>query len=227
MRETVVNTRSRQLKRNLILVVVVLVVASQAHEHRQLAVTERGGVLLHCVGVNEHLYALILTQVEHGILIHGLRRARSEVGDHDIESLLVVLHNLRLVRVTIAANSWRHYIVDRCLVLILLEIDGAHRHSTCRWLGVEILLIHSPLTAHKVEVSKAKHDRILEAGEEHTHEANRREVGDRTEASLCLRERDAELIPSLGLAITVAELGLDDSLVDNEVSTHLEVFRTN
>ena len=65
-------TRFGELQGDFVLVVVGLVVAAHPDEDGYLVVGEAGGVLLHGVGMDKHLQATILTQVEVGILVDRL-----------------------------------------------------------------------------------------------------------------------------------------------------------
>ena len=67
---------------------------------------------------------------------------------------------------------------------------------------------------------------MLETGEEHTHEAYRREVVDGTHALLVVVERDAELIPRDATVLAVTQGLRILTLVDDVVATNDEVFRT-
>ena len=69
----------RQLQGYEVLVVVALVVAAQTDEYCQLVVLELCGVGYEVVGVYEHLQSLVLSQVEVGVLIDGLRLVLREV----------------------------------------------------------------------------------------------------------------------------------------------------
>ncbi len=51
---------------------------------------------------------------------------------------------------------------------------------------------------HEVERTETQHDRLLETGEEHTHEADAGEIVDVALTALKLIDRNAELIPGNG-----------------------------
>ena len=53
-----------ELQRNLVLIEVVLVVGTEAHEYRKLSVIEIRSVLLERVGMHVHLQSLVLTHVD-------------------------------------------------------------------------------------------------------------------------------------------------------------------
>ncbi len=128
LRVSVVVTGRSKGQRNLVFVVVVLVVASQTHEESQLVVGQVGNVVLHCVGMYEHLYALVLTHIHGGILVDSLRLARAKVVDGHCQSLFVRLYELRLSGVLFAADARRQHVVDGSLVVVLLDIYRADRH---------------------------------------------------------------------------------------------------
>ena len=92
----IVATVRCELQWNQILIVVVSVVTTKADEHSQLIVLQIRGIRHEVIGMNEHLHAFIVTQVQTGVPIDCLRLALSQFLDHDIECLFVVLHKLRL-----------------------------------------------------------------------------------------------------------------------------------
>ena len=217
----------RELERNFVFVVVRLVVAAEAHEHGQLVVGERGGVLLEGVGVDEHLDALVLAQVERGVAIDGLRLAVAQVVHGQGQCLLVALHELRLRGVGVASDARRQHVVHGSLVVVFLDVHCAHHHFSGLGGVVEVLLIDAPFAAHQVERAEAHDDWVLEIREEHTHEANRREVANAAHPVRRLGERDAELIPSHSAVLSVAQrLGVF-ALIHDVVAAHDEVFGTD
>ncbi len=62
----------------------------------ELVVSQVGGVLSQCIGMGKHLDALVLSQVEGGVLVNRLSLARTQVVDHKAQRLLILLHQLRL-----------------------------------------------------------------------------------------------------------------------------------
>ena len=92
----VVAAIGRQLQRYLIFVVVVLIVITHADENSQLVILQVGGIRYEMVGMNEHLHPAILTQVEGGFTIDGLRLPTLQILDHHVECLLIILYELGL-----------------------------------------------------------------------------------------------------------------------------------
>ena len=224
-RETSVLAWLGQLQRYLVLVEVALVVGTETYEHRQLSVLKVSLVGLESIGVHEHLQAFVLSEVERCVLVHRLRLACAERGYAHRECLLVVLNELWLRGVLSALDARRQDIVDGLLVVVLLDIHGTHHEfARRRSRVVEVLLVDAPLATHEVERTEAQHDRMLEAGEEHTHEAHGCEVVDCAELLLILAQRDAELVPVDGLCLVVAQLVGVLALVHDVVLAHLEVF---
>ena len=214
-----------ELQRYFVLVVVVLVVASQTDEHRSLVVLQRGDILLQGIGVYKHLHAFVLSQVEGGVLVHRLGLARAQVLGHEAERLLVGLDELWLRGVLLALYArWQH-VVDRCLLGILLY---AHRTGLERAAvgSAQQLVIGSPLAPYQVECTETQHDGLAEVGEEHAHEAYAGEVVDVAFLLLVLVYGNTELIPGDGGLAAVAQRGRVASLVDDEVGAHLQVFGT-
>ena len=223
----VVVAGSGELQRNLVFVVVALVVASQTDEDSELVVGEVGGVLLECVGMYEHLDAFVLAHVDGRVLIDGFSLTIRQVRDHHIERLLVALDELRLGGVGIATYSGRQHIVHGKLVVVLLDVDGADREtSRLRSRVVDVLLVDAPLAIHQLERSESEHDGMLEAREEHAHEADGGEVVDGTHAALVVVDGDAELIPGNMVGETVSKGRLRLAFVDNVVLADHKVLRT-
>ena len=195
----IIMSRSRQLQRDFILVVVVLVIRAQTDEHSQLVVSQVGRVLFEGVGVYEHLQPLVLAQVEGSVLVDSLRLACTQVVDDHGECLLVLFDKLWLVRILSTADARRQDVVHGHLVVVLLKAHGTYRHRTCIAGRVgEVLLILPPLAADEVERTEAEDDGFLETCEEHTHEADAGEVADVAYTFLEFLQRDAELIPRDG-----------------------------
>ena len=76
----------------------------------------------------EHLDALVLAEIEGGVLIDCLRLARAQAVDRHSQSLLVALHELRLRRILLARDARRENIVDRHLVGVFLDAHSADGH---------------------------------------------------------------------------------------------------
>ena len=226
-RIAVVVAFGREREGNFVFVIVRFVVATEAHEHGQLVVAEHRRVLLEGIGVDEHLDAFVLPQVEHRVAIDGLRLVVAEVGDGHCECLLVVFDELGLRGVGVAADSRRQHVVHRRFIVVFLDVHCADGHfSALRSRVVEVLLIDAPLAAHEVERSEAHNDGMLEFGEEHSHKANRREIVDATDAVVVVFEWNAEQIPHDVTVFAVAQrLGVF-ALIDDVVLTHNEVLRT-
>ena len=103
----IITTWSRQLQRNFILVVVVLVVRTQTDEHSQLVICKIGRVLFKGIRMYEHLQTLILAKIEGCILIDSLWLSCSKIVDNHWECLFVLLNQLWLVRILSTLNTWR------------------------------------------------------------------------------------------------------------------------
>ena len=58
-------------QRHLILIVVALVVRTQANKQRQVVILELACLELGCLGVDVELYTLILSYVEVTLLVYG------------------------------------------------------------------------------------------------------------------------------------------------------------
>ena len=226
-RVAVVVSLLRELQGNLVFVVVRFIVATQTHEDSQLIVSEAGDVLLEGMSMHEHLDVLVLAQVERGILIHGLRLSVAQIANHHRQRLLVALYELRLRRVGIATDARWQYIVDGCHVVVLLDVHSTDSHLTrLRATIVKTLLVDAPIATHEEQRTEAHHHGMLETGEEHTHEAYRREVVDGTHALLVVVERDAELIPCDATVLAVTQRLRVLTLIDDVVATYDEVFGT-
>ncbi|CDD05928.1 unknown [Prevotella sp. CAG:592] len=186
---------SGELQRNLIFVEVALVVGTESHEHRQLVVLQVCGVLFEGVGMHEHLQTLILSEVEVRVLVYCLCLTVREVCHLYVERLLVALCELRLRRVLLSTDARRQHVVHRHSVVVLLDVHGADCHLARLAAGTERLLIDAPLSPHEVEASESQNDRLLEVGEEHTHESYGGEVCYSAYVAFVVVNRYAELIP--------------------------------
>ena len=127
-RIAIVAARGGERQRNLILVVVVLIIGTEADKDCQLTVLQSSRVRVEGIGVCEHLDALVLAEIEGGVLIDCLRLARAQAVDRHSQSLLVALHELRLRRILLARDARRENIVDRHLVRVFLDAHSADGH---------------------------------------------------------------------------------------------------
>ena len=200
----VVAVRS-QHERYLVFVVVVLVVATQTDEHRQLTILQIGGIGYQVVGMHKHLHSLVLAQVNDALLIHCLRLVLLQVVDDHLKSLFVALHQLGLRGVGNSTDTWRQHIVHWFLVAVFLDVHCTHVYGTP--LGTtrfETVLVEAPLATYQVKTAEAEHDGFLEARHEQSHETDAGEVADGTFLALIIHQGHTELIPVDvgGLAIT-------------------------
>ena len=142
----------RQLQRNEILIVVALVVGAQTDKDRQLIVLQLCAVGHKVVGMDEHLQALILAQVEVGVLVDGLRLVLREILHREAQGLLIVLSKLLLIGVGDTGDARRQDVGHRLALGILLDVDGTHLQGARlgTGAGLQVLLILTPLTTHKV-----------------------------------------------------------------------------
>ena len=193
-----------------VLVVVALVVAAQTDEDGQLVVLQLRVVGHQVVGVHIHLQTLVLAQVEVGVLVDGLRLVLRQVLHHQAERLLVVLRQLRLRGVGSTADARRQHVGHRLALSVLLNVDGAGLQQTRlgAGTGLQVLLVLAPLAADQVETAEAKHHRLLEASEEHTHETNRGKVVDSAYLLFPFAQRHTVLIPAHGERVAVAQLSI-------------------
>ena len=212
-----IGTGWRKLQGDEILVVVVLIVAAQTNEHSQLIVLQLRAVRHKVVGMHKHLYVLVLAQVEVGGLIDSLRFVLAQVLHCEAESLLVILCQLRLIGISGTVDARRQYVGHGGTLGILLHVDGAHLQLSglCPSRCLQTLLVLSPLATHQVERSESQHDILLEACEEHAHEANAGEIADAAFLLLRCRQRDAVLIPAHGLLLSIAQLHIVVAVIYN------------
>ena len=224
----VVNAWSSKLQWHLIFIVVALVVATQAYEYRQLVVAKVGNIVLQCVGMHKHLHTTILTKIVSGILIYTLSLVARKVCQCHRQCLLVSLGKLRLSRVLLTTDAWRHHVVDRSLVVVFLNIHSSCGKGAATRSGVvESLLVYTPFATHKVETTKSQYDRMLETCEEHTHEADACEVVDGAHFVAIFLQRNAELIPCGCSLLAITQWSCIHTLVYDVVFAHYEVLRTN
>ena len=121
---------SRQVERNEIFVIVVLVVRTQTDEDGQFLVLQVGDVLLHGICMDKHFQPFILTDVEGGVLIDGLRLSVAQILHHHVECLLIAFHQLWLCRILFTADSRRQHVVHRRLLVVLFNVHRTHGKVT-------------------------------------------------------------------------------------------------
>ena len=187
-----------QFQRNFVLVIVILVVGTQADEYCQLIIGKIRNIWLERIGMHKHLQTLVLPNVERSILVDGFRFFISQIMHRHGQSLLVALHKLWLWWVLLARDAWRKNVVYRCFIVVFLDTHCSYRHCPRRWSRVgKVLLILAPLSSHEVERSKAHNDRLFEVRKEHSHKANACEIANTPHPFLIFSHRNAELIPRL------------------------------
>ena len=157
------------------------------------------------------------------VLVDGTGIAAGQIFDGERECLFVVFHHLLLPRFEGAADAGGQDIVDGALLVVLLKIDRTHGQTARSGggsTGIKPLLIAAPFTAHKVERGKAQHRGTVEAGHEHAHEADGREVTDVAHLLLIFAQGDAEEIPFGLHFVAVARLGVGGAHIDDVVLAH-------
>ena len=92
---------------------------------------------------------------------------------------------------------------------------------------IKVPFIDTPISPHEVKTSKTQHDRMLKTCKEHTHEANTREIRNRTNTPFILSEWNAELIPCDILRSSIAQLHTRITLIYNKITPHNHIIRTN
>ena len=225
----IIVTFLRELQRHFVLIIVALVVRTETNEDAALSVHGFRHVLSQGIRMDIHLQVLVLAHVVVAVLVNGLRLVAAQVSGYHAHGLLVGFDKLCLRRVSDTCDTWRQHVVDRLLVVVLFDADGAHFQgaATACWLVavVERLLVRAPVALNEVERSKAQDGLFLEARHKDTHEADAREVPDIAFLALILFQRNAEEVPSAFLRVAVAKLYACDALVGNVVASDNHVFR--
>ena len=179
------------------------------------------------VGMNEHLHVAITTQVECRVTIDGFRLAFAQILHHHTQCLFVGLRQLWLTGVCHTVDARRQDIVNRTLVVVLLDIDSTHLQGSGVCTIGQRLLIDTPLTTYQVKRTKTQHDRLLKLGEEHSHKTYGGKVADTSHAIVILCQRDAELIPANLFFVTITQRSSIFTDVCNEVMSQTHVLRTD
>ena len=177
--------------------------------------------------MGKHLDALILTQVEGGILVNRLGLTGTQILDHKAQRLFILLHQLRLRRVLSTTDARRKHIVDRSFLGIFLD---AHRTCFQRTTigSTERLVVSTPGATYQIQSSETHHDRFLKIGKEHTHKADAGEVIDIAHLRFILIYRDTELVPGDRLILrSIRQTWCIFPFVNDIVLTHHKVFRTD
>ena len=156
------------------------------------------------LGVDEHLQVFVLSQVEVGGLVDGATIAVDEVLHGHLKCLLVDADGLCHSDDTFLLNAGRGDIRHGNAAVVLVNADGRDIKSglvadivgfiLAR--GLDALRIGAPFAFYEVEGGETQHDRTLEFGQEHTHEADAGVVVDAANDAVGLPDGDAELIPS-------------------------------
>ncbi len=124
-------------------------------------------------------------------------------------------------------HSRRQHIVDRLAGCVFLDVHYRHIKLALRGSiasAVEVEVVGTPLATHQLEGCEAQVCGLPKAGEEHSGEADRREIGNRADNLLIVAQRNFELIPLHLEAAVVARghyLGL---FVGDIVLAHHKVF---
>ena len=229
-RVTVVVTLRSDRERNLIFVVVALVVRSQAHEYRHLAILHLIGHIHQVLGMDIHLHMLIPAQIQVRLVIYGPRLVRLQSRNLQTHCLLVVLSQLRLRGVQHTRDARRHGIVHRHAVAVLLDVHRCHHHATAHLRSLVHrreyrLVVAAPCAADKLHCSQTHDHRFAESRHVDTHEAQRGEVAYASHHLLVAVDGHAELIPVHRLRIAVAQLRAVSTHVRDVVTSHGHVLR--
>ena len=216
------------MKRDLVFVVVITQVGTQANETGQVPVPQVRIDGTQLLGVYEHLQVLVLAHVVTGVLVHRACVMRAEVHYTNDHGLLVLRNELGLTRIGLTAYSRRQHIVNRCAGTILLDVNSLHvngcgRVDRCADRS-QVAGVLSPITAYEVQCGKTQVCLVLTACEVHTHETNRFPVADRAyllHAGAVTAERYLELIPGHILCRTVTERHTAHFLLGDMLTTDL------
>ena len=167
-----------------------------------------------------------MSNIYKHVLINRFRFIWTQVVHHNIQSLLVILYQLWLCWIVSTTYSRWKDIVYRLFIVVFFNTNSTYIHSTRARNVIQVLLIYTPISTHKVEISHANNDRFLEIGEEHTHKSNTCEIVYCANSTFKLTHWNTELIPSDMLFLSILELWRCFSLVYDEVSTHNHIRRT-
>ena len=219
----------RQVHRDLILVVVVLIIGTHTDEDGQVAIRQALGLIDRSLGMSEHLQTLVTAQVVRGRLINRPGITRRQIRNLQGERLLVLLQQLRLAGIEHTADSRRQHVVDRLTLSVLLDINRRNHQLTIRDRRYqrirEILLISTPVATNQFERTETQIGRFLETGHIHTHETDRLKVTDRTNLLVITLDRDLEEIPFNRLLRAIHHGNFRLTLVYDIVDTNLQITR--
>ena len=159
-------------------------------------------MLGHSLCVYEHLQALVVTHVVSHVLIHGSRVFRRQVVYAQYHCLFVQRHELSLSRISLTGHTRRQNIVNRLLVVILLDVHGLYiQHRTridIRSQRIQVLCVRPPFATNQRHRRKTQVRLVLAVSHVQTHEPNRLEVTDITDLAdirAVAAKRNLKLIP--------------------------------
>ena len=219
----------RQFQRNFVLVIVVLVIAAQANEHRQFVVVQFAHIVEHVFGVGKHLQPPILAHIQRNVFIDGARIAGCQIVHTHNHRLFVFLRQLRLAGVGFARYAGRQHIVHRRFFIVLFDAHRRHVHGTDsrRRIGrvVQRFGVTAPFATNQFECTETQKCRFGKSVHKHTHEAYRFEIANRADFLFVLANRNFELIPSNIFGFAVFEFDMRHNLIGDKIVAHFHGCR--
>ena len=197
----VIHSRLGQCQRNLVLVVVILQVGTQAHETGQVS-TAQIRVFLHSLSVHKHLETLVVSHVVGRVLIYRTSIFRRQVMYPQHHRLFVQRNELRLTRVGLTRYSRRQHVVNRRLAGVLFDIHRLDiKRSACinrRSNRRKVFVVSTPFATNQIQRRKTQVRLLRAVSHVHTHKADRLEVTDITHClhrSTVAAKRYLKLVP--------------------------------
>ena len=191
----------RDLQRNLVLVVVVHEVRSQAHEGGQVARLQ-GLVGPRRLGVHEHAQALVHAHVEVDVAVGRPRITVLQAADLQLQRLLVQLGLVGRGHIDLPDDARGRDVVDRLTVAVLLDVhraDGELRVGRVVRLDLlrsgQGLVVLPPFTADQLEPRETQGHGLAPPGHEDPHETDAPEIADAADARFEIPDRHLELEP--------------------------------
>ena len=191
----------RGLQRNLVLVVVLVVVASQPHKDVDVALVEHFS-LPSSFDVDKHLETLVHPHVEVDVAVGGPSVAVFQATHVQRERLLVQTALVQVGGVDFLVDPRGNHVRHRLSHPVLFQVHG--RQGKLRARGIvhfqllqarQALFVAAPLATHQFDARETKGHRLAPALHEHPHEADGTEVADAIVRLLVLAHWNLELVP--------------------------------
>ena len=171
----------------------------------------------------------VLAHIVLDTLVHGTCIIRPKVLYGQGQCLLVALHERTTTSIGHTRDAWRHHIVDRHTVVVLLNVygrDGKVSIGTGGYVAsIERILVRTPITMHQVQSTEAQDALVCKVGHKHTHEADVGEIANATHAlTVGVVQRYAYQVPVDVLYLAIAQCYRSRTYIGHILTTGAQVL---